>query len=83
MIEAVGENVIVKAIYPEKGKTLVLTSMDDKPICWEIVSRGDDVKCVYVGDKVFMAPYGMQEINYQSNKYYVCRMDNILARNVL
>jgi len=83
MIEAVGKNIIIKPVFKEKSGVLILTNESDKPLAWEIVSMGDDVKGLSIGDKLTLAPYGMHDITYKGEKYYVCQLENVLAKNVL
>ena len=83
MIEAVGKSIIIKPVYEEKKGQLILTDHDNKPIAWEVISIGEDVKCLDIGNKIALSTYGMQVIMYKGDKYYICQIENVLAKNVL
>ena len=80
-LQAMGKHVIVKPIYPEK-KNLIITSKEETPIAWEVISAGKDVDLL-VGQPVFIAPYGVQEMAYNNEKYYVCQLENIYAKETI
>ena len=79
MISAYGKNILLKAIYKEKSKTILMLQ-DEKPIYYEVHSSGVDVKNANKGDKLLMKGYGMQQIEYEGEKYWLSTEDSIIAK---
>ena len=79
MIQAIGKNVIVKAVKEEK-KAVIITLKDEKPTHFEVVSVGEDVKIIKKGDKVLLSPYGGTEITHNEEKLIVVSIDNVYAK---
>ncbi len=79
MIQAIGKNILVVPVMDEK-KGLILTTKEEKPKYWNVISVGGEVKSVSNGDNVFVAQYGFQEIVDQDQKYYICKEENIYAK---
>lgn len=67
MIEAIGKNVILKAVKEEK-KSIILTSKEEPILYYEVLSIGSSVKDVNVGDKVLIH-YGAQKIPFEDNLF--------------
>jgi len=78
MIQAIGKNVIARAIFPEKS--IILTSKDEEPIHYEVLSVGKDVKEISVGDLIFPPAYASQTIFHENEKLYVLNLENICAK---
>jgi len=69
MIQAIGDNIIVKAMREEK-KTKILTLDNDKPDYYEVISVGDDVKHILKGDHV-LSMYIPTKILYHEDLYVI------------
>ena len=55
------------------------TAKQDKPQIGEVISIGQDVKVVKVGQNVVFAKYGPTELNLESQDYIIVKEEDILA----
>lgn len=55
------------------------TAKQDKPQIGEVISIGQDVKVVKIGQNVVFAKYGPTELNLDSQDYLIVKEDDILA----
>lgn len=81
MIQAIGKNIICKAVLPEQ-KNLILTTVEPKPLFYEVVSIGSDVKEVYIGDKLPYPQYAQQTFKDEEEIYHVFSIENIYAKKI-
>ena len=72
------DNVVVKPCEEEQSKIIVTTKT--KPIYYEVVNIGRDVKEVSEGDKVVLTDFGGKHLDIDGNEYIVVKEDAILAR---
>jgi co-chaperonin GroES (HSP10) len=79
MIQAIGKHVVVKAIYAE-NKSLILTAQDPKPIHYQVVSKGDEVKEINEGDLLPAPQYTMHKIEDDGETFYIIALENIYAK---
>lgn len=77
MIQAIQKNIIVKPLYKEKK--IIITTETEKPIYWEVITIGDEVKEIKIGDKIYIDSYGLIEID-KENKLFVASSDNVKAK---
>jgi len=78
IIQAFGKNIIVNPIYEEK-KAGTLIRPDEQPIYHEVLSVGDEVKNVKIGDKLILNSYGVQGKNFKEKKYFFTLVEHIHA----
>lgn len=55
------------------------TAKQDKPQIGEVISIGQDVKVVKIGQNVVFAKYGPTELNLDSQDYLIVKEEDILA----
>ncbi|MGA1050217.1 MAG: co-chaperone GroES [Minisyncoccia bacterium] len=55
------------------------TAKQDKPQIGEVISIGQDVKVVKIGQNVVFAKYGPTELNLESQDYIIVKEEDILA----
>lgn len=80
MLEAVGENLLVKKVEKPKKNSLILTS-EKGPVMAEVVSVGELVKGTYfAGDIVFLDDFAGVRLEYESENVLVIYEKQILAR---
>ena len=72
------DNVVVKPCEEEQSKIIVTTKT--KPIYYEVVNIGRDVKEVSEGDKVVLTDFGGKHLDIDGNEYIVVKEDAILAK---
>lgn len=82
MIQAIGKNIIARSIYPVKESKIIFTSTDDKPLHYEVISVGSDVKEIYIGDKLPYPQYAQQTFKEGDEVLHVFSMDNIYAKKI-
>jgi co-chaperonin GroES (HSP10) len=80
MLKALGKNLIVTPIEEEKKDKLVLTLRENKPLFWKVLSIGEDVREISVGDIVCIHHYGMEEYDHNDEKIFVVEMCKIYAK---
>lgn len=84
MLQAIGKNLIIKPVKTEEKKqTIILTTQEEKQIYFEVVSIGQDVKEVSVGDVIWLQHYNRNsEIIEDGTKYYMVNLDCIYAKKI-
>jgi len=80
MIQALGENIIVKAMKEPK-KTTILTLDNEKPDYFEVISVGKNVKDIFVGDHV-LTLFTFNKVPYHDD-LYVTQQERIYGKKIL
>ena len=81
-IKPLGERVLIEQIEAETKTAsglIIPDSAQEKPLQAKIVSIGDEVKTVKVGDTVLYAKYSGTELNIDDKKYLMIELSDILA----
>jgi co-chaperonin GroES (HSP10) len=84
MLQAIGKNLVIRPVRNEEKKsTLILTTQEEKPVFFEVISIGNDVKEVSVGDTIWLQHYNRSsEITFDDVKYYMVNIDSICAKKI-
>ncbi len=82
MLQPLDKRIIIKPIIPEKKQSIILSTKDETPQAFEVVSIGDDVTKVNVGDKILIAAFSTSEVIYEGIKYMIVNETNIIAKVV-
>lgn len=79
MLQPLGKRILIKPVATEK-KPSVLILKEENPISFNVLSVGDDVKKVKVGDVILIASFSTSEIKYEGETYLLVQEDNIIAK---
>ena len=79
MLQPLGKRILIKPIVTEK-KPSVLILKEESPLSFNVLSIGDDVKKVKVGDIILIASFSTSEIKYEGETYLLVQEDNIIAK---
>jgi len=84
MLQAIGKNLVIRPVRSEEKKsTLILTTQEEKPVFFEVISIGNDVKEVSIGDIIWLQHYNRSsEITFDDVKYYMVNIDSICAKKL-
>jgi co-chaperonin GroES (HSP10) len=79
MLKAIGKNILVKPLVEER-KDKILTTTERKPYAYEVLSVGEDVTYVKIGDHVCLQQYGIHQHDFKGEKVYLTSQDHVYAR---
>jgi co-chaperonin GroES (HSP10) len=78
-MQAIGKNIIVKPVKKDDQK-IIIQLKQDQPIHWEVISIGEEINNLKVGDKVHILLYGGHDWEYNGEKYRVITPDNVFCK---
>jgi co-chaperonin GroES (HSP10) len=79
-MEALGKNVVLKAHVPEKSDSLILRVNEDVTNLGSVVSAGEDVYTLGVGDIVLFN--GGRKVSVDGVEYIIVTYENVYAITV-
>ena len=82
MLQAIGNNLVVKPVF-EEAKSILVMPTADIPIYYEVLSIGDKVDEIEVGDKIFIDQYGVEEKSLKGEKFFTASSEFIYAKVVI
>lgn len=79
-MKAIGKNILVKQQEEQKKEGLLIIPKDSQsnPL-WEVISVGENVSTISIGDIVFIKKYGVEKIN-EKEEIYVTEIDQIIGK---
>jgi co-chaperonin GroES (HSP10) len=81
MIEAIGKNIVVQPIFEEKKSSLLIPTHEPLPKYWKVLSIGKEVEGLSIGDLIYLAHYGQNNITIEGVDYYVISKDNVFGKH--
>ena len=82
MLQAVGKNIILKAVSL-KRKSGIITLTEDKADHYEVISVGNKVEGINEGDCVLLAKFGILcEVADGDDKFVLSNEDAIYAKKI-
>ncbi len=84
MLQALGNNLLVKPVIKEveQKKVVIITGPAKKPEFYDVLSVGDGISNIAVGDHVRIFEYGIKEIGEDENKIYIVPIENVYAKRI-
>lgn len=79
MLHAYGKNIVCKAIFEDKKGKLILTNEEQKPLYYQVISMGEEVCDLEIGDKIIVKEYFPFEIKHKDENFLIIDKDYILA----
>lgn len=74
------DNVLVKGVKIEKvGGIINPDTYEDKPEIGEVVSFGDNVKELAVGDTILFNKYSTTKFNLDGTDYFIIRLEDCIG----
>lgn len=74
------DNVLVKSILiTEKRGVIVPTTYETKPELGEVVSFGDKIDTLKIGDVVYFNKYSTIKFNVDGSEYFVLRFEDAIG----
>ena len=81
MLKTIKKNIILKLIYKNEYEKngIIIKSTNSLNLIGNVISIGNEVKDVKVGDKVIYNDINAKKIIYESNEYFVLDEKDVLA----
>lgn len=77
MLKAVGKRIIVIPVEVDTGKLIIKNS---RPTQFNVISIGEDVSKVAVGNIVYLDKFAGAELEHNKEKFFVIDESQILAK---
>jgi len=78
-MQAIGKNIIIKAVKEEKKGSLILTTKEEQVKFWNVLSVGKEVKEISTGDIICTHQYGMHSVP-DNEGCFVIQSENVYAK---
>lgn len=80
MIQAVGKNIVVKAIKEDKKTGILIPNQTEKTLYWLVLSVGDEVENIKVNDHVLINPYEFYGTTITEETLLIGDFNKVLAK---